>query len=96
MVFHGMSPREIGPFLKRLASAVRLSEFRKQPRGPKKPRPKRQSGAKVKHVATAKLLQTHNIKTRKRQNQCTTEYLHRAGCYQPTGYARSSEWRWGR
>jgi Transposase DDE domain len=72
VVFHGMSPREICPFLKRLASAVRLSEFRKQPRGPKKPRPKRQSGAKVKHVATAKLLQTHKIKTRKRQNQCTT------------------------
>ena len=72
VVFHGMSPREICPFLKRLASAVRLSEFRKQPRGPKKPRPKRQSGAKVKHVATAKLLQTHKIKARKGQNQCTT------------------------
>jgi Transposase DDE domain len=56
VVFHGMSPRELCPFLKRLAGAVRRSEFRKQPRGPKKPRPERQSGAKVKHVATAKLL----------------------------------------
>jgi len=56
VVFHGMSPKEICPFLKKLARAVRLSEFRKQPRGPKKPLPKRQSGAKSKHVATAKLL----------------------------------------
>jgi hypothetical protein len=38
VVFHGMSPQELSPFLKRLAGAVRLSEFRKQPRGPKKPR----------------------------------------------------------
>ena len=54
VVFHGMSPQEICPFLKQLARAVRLSEFRKQPRGPKKPRPERQSGAKIKHVATAR------------------------------------------
>jgi len=56
VVFHGMSPKEICPFLKQLARAVRLPEFKKQPRGPKKPRPKRQSGVKSKHVATAKLL----------------------------------------
>jgi IS4 transposase len=56
VVFHAMLPHEISPILKELARAVRLSEFRKQPRGPKKPRPKRRSGAKVKHVATAKLL----------------------------------------
>ena len=65
VVFHGMSPREICPFLKRLAGAVRLSEFRKQPRGPKKPRPQRQSGAKIKHVATAKLLNKQIAKPRK-------------------------------
>jgi hypothetical protein len=68
VVFHGMSPREISPFLKRLAGAVRLSEFRKQPRGPKKPRPKRQSGAKIKHVATARLLAEEKAKPRKSQN----------------------------
>ena len=56
VVFHGMSPREMGPFLKRVAGAVRLAEFRKQPRGPKKPRPERQSGSKIKHVATSQLL----------------------------------------
>jgi Transposase DDE domain len=67
VVFHGMSPREISPFLKRLAGAVRLSEFRKQPRGPKKPRPERQSGAEIKHVATAKLLQEQKAKPQKRQ-----------------------------
>ena len=67
VVFHGMSPQELSPFLKQLASAVRLSEFRKQPRGPKKPRPKRQSGAKIKPVATAKLLEEQKAKPQKRQ-----------------------------
>jgi IS4 transposase len=64
VVFHEMSPQEISPFLKKLASAVRLSEFRKQPRGPKKPRPKRQSGAKIKHVATSQLLERAKAKPR--------------------------------
>jgi DDE family transposase len=68
VVFHGMSPKEICPFLKQVASAVRLSEFRKQPRGPKKPRPQRQSGAKSKHVATAKLLKKQKASLRKNQN----------------------------
>ena len=56
VVFHEMSPQEMGPFLKRVAGGVRLAEFRKQPRGPKKPRPSRQSGSKIKHVATSQLL----------------------------------------
>jgi Transposase DDE domain len=68
VVFHGMSPREISPFLRRLAGAVRLSEFRKQPRGPKKPRPERQSGAEIKHVATARLLEEQKAKPRKSEN----------------------------
>lgn len=71
VVFHGMSPQEFSPILKRWAGAVRLSEFRKQPRGPKKPRPKRRSGAKVKHVATAKLLREQKAKAAKNQKQCT-------------------------
>lgn len=53
--------------LRELAKAVRLSQFRKQPRGPKKPRPKRQSGAKIKHVATAKLLKKAKDKRTKNQ-----------------------------
>jgi hypothetical protein len=67
VVFHGMSPQEIAPILKDLAMGVRLSQFRKQPRGPKKPRPKRQSGAKIKHVATAKLLKQAKDKSTKHQ-----------------------------
>ena len=46
----------LGAVLVELATAVRMAEYRKQPRGPKKPPPKKQSGAKTKHVATAKLL----------------------------------------
>ena len=67
VVFHGMSPQEISPILKDLAKAVRLSEFRKQPRGPKKPRPARDSGDKVKHVATARLLKNGRDKPRRHQ-----------------------------
>ena len=68
VVFHGMSPQEFSPILKRLAGAVRLSEYRKQPRGPKKSRPQRQSGAKVKHVATAKLLLKRKAKAATNRN----------------------------
>jgi hypothetical protein len=64
VVFHAMSPQEISPFLKRLAKAVRLSEFRKQPRGPKKPRPERQSGSEIKHVATSRLIEKAKAKPR--------------------------------
>jgi hypothetical protein len=39
-----------------LARKVRLSEFRKQPRGPKKPQPKRRIEGQQNHVSTAKLL----------------------------------------
>jgi IS4 transposase len=56
VVFHDLSPEQMGQFLQELARAIRLNEYRKQPRGPKKPRPRRQSGAKIKHVATSKLL----------------------------------------
>jgi IS4 transposase len=55
-VFHDLSPEQMGQFLMASARVIRLDEYRKQPRGPKKPRPVRQSGAKIKHVATSKLL----------------------------------------
>lgn len=67
VVFHGMSPQEISPILKDLVKAIRLSEFRKQPRGLKKARAARESGDKVKHVATAKLLKKGKDKPRKNQ-----------------------------
>jgi IS4 transposase len=64
VVFHEMSPQEISPFLKRVTGSVRLSEFRKQPRGPKKPRPERQSGSEIKHVATSQLIEKAKAKPR--------------------------------
>ena len=42
--------------LKELAGHVRLDQFRKNVRGPKKPPPKRSSGKRQKHVSTARLL----------------------------------------
>jgi hypothetical protein len=55
-VFHGLTAAAFGRMLLDLAAGVRLSSYRKQVRGPKRPQPKRESGAKVKHVSTAKLL----------------------------------------
>ena len=56
VVFHDVSSEEMGQVRKRWAGAIRLDEDRKQPRGPKKPRPERPSGAEIKHVATSELL----------------------------------------
>ena len=50
-----------------LARSVSLPKLRKHPRGPKKPKPKKQSGAKIKHVATAKLLKQAKHKPTKHQ-----------------------------
>jgi IS4 transposase len=56
VVWHDLTPRELGAVLVELAGLVRMAEYRKSPRGPKKPPPQKQSGAKIKHVATAKIL----------------------------------------
>lgn len=56
VVFHDMTPVELGAVLVELATTVRMAEYRKQPRGPKKPPPQKKSGAKDKHVSTAKIL----------------------------------------
>jgi hypothetical protein len=56
-VFHGLTAVAFGEMLRGLAAGVRLSAYRKQPRGPNRPQPKRESGAKIKHVSTAKLLE---------------------------------------
>jgi hypothetical protein len=56
VVFAGLTPTAMGQVLLGLAAKVRLSAFRKHRRGPKRPQPKRASGAKVSHVSTAKLL----------------------------------------
>jgi IS4 transposase len=56
VVIQEMTPQELGAVLVELAGLVRMEEYRKSTRGPKKPPPKKQSGAKIKHVATAKIL----------------------------------------
>ena len=56
VVFAGLTASALGEILKGLAARVRLSTLRKHRRGPKRPQPKRTSGAKVIHVSTAKLL----------------------------------------
>ena len=56
VVFQQMTPIKLANVLKKLAAKVKLSAFRKHPRGPKKPRPKRKSCKNTPHVSTAKIL----------------------------------------
>jgi IS4 transposase len=56
----------LAEWLQGLAGCVRLSAFRKHPRGPKKPKPKKQSGYKQKHVSTAKILAARKQAVKKR------------------------------
>jgi len=51
-----MSDREFVTWLTGVAKRVRLERYRKSPRGPKKPRPRRTRYAKAKHKATARLM----------------------------------------
>ena len=62
-VFQKLTPVEMAGVLIDLARNVRLALYPKQPRGPKKPKPEKQSGAKIKHVATAKVLKTRYKRT---------------------------------
>jgi hypothetical protein len=55
-VFSHMAPEEMVATLQMLARKVRLEAYRKSPRGPKKPRSKRDGMTKTPHVSTAKLL----------------------------------------
>lgn len=54
--FRQCSVRELAVLLRQLAGNAQLERFRKHPRGPKKPKPRRTRFAKAKHVATARLL----------------------------------------
>jgi IS4 transposase len=54
--FGSLSARELARILKALAAKVRPDRFRKNVRGPKKPRPKRSSGKRHPHVSTARIL----------------------------------------
>jgi hypothetical protein len=64
VVFHDLPPVELAGVLVRLARSVSLPKLRKHPRGPKKPKPKKQSGAKIKHVATAKIVKARQACTK--------------------------------
>lgn len=55
-VVTAMSEAAFAEWLLELARGVNLDRFRKQRRGPKKPRPRRTRFAKAKHIATARLL----------------------------------------
>jgi IS4 transposase len=55
--FQEMPAKGLAAVLIGWARTVPLSEYRKSPRGPKKPKPKKTSGAKIKHVATSRILQ---------------------------------------
>ena len=61
-VFSRMTPAEFVATLQVLARKVRLDAYRKSPRGPKKPRLKREGTTKVPHVSTAKLLREQQIR----------------------------------
>jgi len=51
-----LTDAELIKFIKTLARKVKLSAYKKHPRGPKKPRVKRADCSKSPHVSTAKLL----------------------------------------
>jgi IS4 transposase len=55
-VFRTLPLTEFVAFLLTLAQNVRLARFRKHPRGPKKPQPKRSYDPKHPHVSTARLI----------------------------------------
>ena len=64
VVFHELTPAEMGKVLVGLARNVELERYPEQPHGPKRPKPEKQSGAKIKHVATAKILKARRQRTK--------------------------------
>ena len=55
-IFSQVTSPQMAELLLELARKVKLSAFRKHPRGPKKPSPKRSSDKSQPHVSTAKLI----------------------------------------
>ena len=60
-IFSRMRPAEMVATLRELAQQVQLKAYRKSPRAPKKPRPKREGTTKASHVFTAKLLRNLTV-----------------------------------
>jgi len=55
-VFATMAPPRLARVLEELAAKVDLAKLMKHPRGPKKPKPRRQRDKRMTHVATARVL----------------------------------------
>ena len=62
-VFQTMEPAELAHHMLGWAAHARLSKFKRHPRGPKKPVPKRTRYPKQTHVSTARLLAESRKKT---------------------------------
>lgn len=60
-IFQQVSDHQFTQLLVELAAKINLAKFRKHHRGPKKPPPRKSSGAKIKHVATSRILATTNF-----------------------------------
>jgi IS4 transposase len=60
--FASLTPAELAAILKTLAAKVRPDRFRKNIRGPKKPRPKRRSAKHHPHVSTARILAQRKLR----------------------------------
>jgi len=59
--FASLTPKQFATHLRTCARHVRPDKFRKNTRGPKRPRPKASSGAIQHHVSTARLLAEHKM-----------------------------------
>ncbi|MCX5728097.1 MAG: transposase [Nitrospirae bacterium] len=55
-IFRRLEVRDFAALLKELALKIDLRRFRKHPRGPKRPQPRKLSGVKISHVSTARVL----------------------------------------
>ena len=60
--FADQTPAQLARFLVQLAHKVRLAAFRKHPRGPKKPPPKKMNKKYRSHVSTARVLAARSTK----------------------------------
>jgi hypothetical protein len=60
-VFSRMRPAEMVAILRELAQQVRRKAYRKSPRGPKQPQPKREEHTTFSHVSTAKIRRNRKV-----------------------------------
>jgi hypothetical protein len=64
-IFRQWTIPELVPMLLQLAGKVDLRRFKKHPRGPKKPRPKREKDETKPHVSTARILAKRKTEKKK-------------------------------